>query len=164
MVVRALAYALRYLLWHDARRAEYLADYLGSTVSGTQAMRTMLGKLYYGSRLTFLLNRGLHGTKQMAQRDYEAFIGQVTRVPLDQLEHINQPDPGAQLLLELDHPPIGYRLEFLQANPVHQAKYSLSAQDERQIRDELNAVSQNRYKYIPGIYDNEFEHEPSGID
>jgi Zn-dependent protease with chaperone function len=162
VAVRLYNYGLRFLLWHESRRAEYLADYVGSTVSGTQATRSLLGKVYCGTRLAFMLNSGPYGTKQTAQSTYERFLTQVTEVSLNKLERISQPDPGTQARLDLDHPPIGYRLEFLRANPVDQVKLTLTVEDERIIREELNAAVIQRYKYEPGIYADDFQSKLAG--
>ena len=43
------AYLLSHLLWRDSQRAEYLADYLAATVSGTNAVLSLLEKLHYGT-------------------------------------------------------------------------------------------------------------------
>ena len=52
-----IASALVHLIWQDCQRAEYLADYLGAKVSGTQASISMLKKMPLGSVFIVTLQR-----------------------------------------------------------------------------------------------------------
>jgi len=45
-----VAYGLENLLWRNSRRAEYLADYLATTISGTEPMLRLLWKLQNDKR------------------------------------------------------------------------------------------------------------------
>jgi hypothetical protein len=133
---------LYYLLSWESRRAEYLADYLASTVAGTKATRSMLGKLYFG---TGLRNARKSPLRQYVKFDYAAFYEEVRNTPLEDLERINEPDSDEIAQFDLAHPPIGYRMQFLSSKVITQAKLQLSDEQNHQITDEMNAaLNKNR--------------------
>jgi len=127
------AWALAHLLWRDSQRAEYLADYLAATVSGTDAMiaslnTTGLADKFFQTVQTITLNskdRDLFG-------EYRRAIANVDATHL--VSASNEDDAHRA---DSSHPPTAYRIAFLQARRVAGAKIVLSASDANQIMREL---------------------------
>ena len=142
---------LYYLLSWEARRAEYLADYLASSVAGTQATRSMLGKLYFGKTLYKIRNSAL---RPYVKFDYDAFYEQVKHTPLEELERINEPDQEEISRFDLSHPPIGYRMQFLSAKAITQPRLLFSEELNSKIADEMKAAFQKNQRVH--FYDDEF--------
>ena len=117
------AYALSHLLWRDSQRAEYLADRLAATVSGTGPSLSLLRKLHYGETFALAIHRAV--VRQGARSDIldnlrklglEAPPGEVERVTrVQQLE-------GSRL--DVTHPPSAYRIDLLGSHYVGRPRWS----------------------------------------
>src|SRR5260221_6279844 len=142
---------LQYLLSWESRRAEYLADYLASTIAGTLATRSLLGKLYFGKTLHNIRSSPL---RSYVKFDSSAFYEQVKNTPLEELERINEPDSEEIARLDLSHPPLGYRMQFLSAKFIAQPKLQISEELSNKMSDEMNTALQKKQRVR--FYEDEF--------
>jgi Zn-dependent protease with chaperone function len=135
---RLTLYGLAHLLWRDAQRAEYLADYLAATVGGTDSALSMLGKLQFG--LTFnttvrhlYLNRSNHNLFD----EFRLRVGQVPERELERLRRVERVQPSRT---DVVHPPTSYRIEFLRAHPFQAAKVTASSIEQNLVNQELASL------------------------
>jgi heat shock protein HtpX len=128
------AYALSHLLWRASQRAEYLADYLSTTVSSTRAAVMMLDKLHFGSTFPFTVNVLLGEARGSFLADYRR---RTAATPARELERMKRIGRLASARLDATHPPTAYRMEFLAARPIVEAKVTLAAAESDQIDREL---------------------------
>src|SRR5207302_1982331 len=56
-IPRLGAVALSHLLWRDSQRAEYLADHLAAQVAGTDALLSLLDKLFLRDTYALVVQR-----------------------------------------------------------------------------------------------------------
>ncbi|MBI5301121.1 MAG: M48 family metalloprotease [Chloroflexi bacterium] len=128
------AYALAHLLWRHSQRAEYLADHLAATVSGTNAMIALLNKLglvdkFLQTLHTITLNR--------KDRDLFGEYRQVIAgVNADHLAPSSE-ESAQTRRADSSHPPTAYRIAFLNARRVAGAQVVLSSFDADQMDREL---------------------------
>jgi len=133
-------YALSFLLWRDSQRAEYLADYLAATVSGTEAMVSMLDKFRFEDTFHHLVHQ-ISLQQREGKRDlFEELKREVAQVPPRKLEPIKRQTQIEKPRLDATHPPTAYRIEFLLAHPVREPKVSLPPSELKQMDQELTAV------------------------
>ncbi len=128
------AYALSHLLWRESQRAEYLADYLAATVSSTRAAVSMLDKLHFGSMFPFTVNVLLSEAQGSFLADYRR---RIAATPPREFERMKRIGRLAGARLDATHPPTAYRMDFLAARPIVEAKVILTAYEAEQIDREL---------------------------
>ncbi len=131
----ALWIVLAHLIWRDSQRAEYLADYLASQLSGTDAQIGLLQKLRHADRY-FELAKEI--ALQPNERDlYGELAHHITAIP----EADAAPnDPLEEYDLDSTHPPRAYRIEFLQAHRVAQPALEISQAEWDAVDAELAPV------------------------
>ncbi|MEP7284869.1 MAG: M48 family metalloprotease [Chloroflexota bacterium] len=159
-LARWAAIGLIFLRWNTSRRAEYLADYLASTVGGTQATRRMLGKLYYQKAFNFLSKTSQYNSPAEQQQRVEQLRSHINTTSLEGLEQINVPSDEEISRLDLTHPPIGYRMKLLKTHPALEPKLVLTPEQAEKIAAEIGTVLA-REKRLLSVYDTEFEFKPS---
>lgn len=129
---------LSHLLYRDAQRAEYLADYLATRVSGVPAMLSLLDKLhlsgvYAGTVQSIVVSQG--------KRDlFVELAGRVATLPPRELERIRRVERLEASRLDATHPPTASRIAFLQGRPVASSAFTLSRIENEQIESELARV------------------------
>ncbi len=126
------------LVWHTSQRAEYLADALGAQVGGTEANLGLLTKLHMDETVDLVTHRvALIGAKA----DLMATLrGQVAAMPAREVERIRRVERMDGSHLDTHHPPTGYRVDLLQAQPVTQPRYMLAEVDALALDRELATV------------------------
>jgi Zn-dependent protease with chaperone function len=130
-----VAYVLVYLNFRDSQRAEYLADYLATTVSGTDAMLAALEKLYFQQSIDLVIQRAvLRGNSENLFQEIREHIPGIPQREVERLRRVNLLNDAR---LDVTHPPTAYRIAFLNQRHVAQAKVKLSADHVKQISDEL---------------------------
>jgi heat shock protein HtpX len=123
------------LVWRDVQRAEYLADYLASRVSGTDSMISLLKKLHLSGAFDIVV-RALRF--QHTNRDlFEELRFQVERVPDREIERLMRIEKLLQAGLDSTHPPTAYRIEFLEAHHSPDAKVVVSPATWERVEAEL---------------------------
>lgn len=128
------AYALSHLLWRESQRAEYLADYLAATVSSTPAAVSLLNKLHFGSMFPFTVNVLLSEASGSFLARYRQ---RVLATPAREFERMKRVGRLEGARLDATHPPTTYRMDFLAARSIVEAKVSLSAFESELIDREL---------------------------
>jgi heat shock protein HtpX len=141
-LVELLALGMAHLFWSDSQRAEYLADYLASTISGTDAMVSVLGKLHLGVIFQTTVDqtvrrRGIEGESLL-----ERFKCDLEAVPGREIQRIKRRQNLETSRLDSTHPPTRYRTEFLKAHTVTEAKITLSTSEMDQVDGELSAIQE----------------------
>jgi Zn-dependent protease with chaperone function len=130
------AYLLSLLLWRESQRAEYLADNLAASVSGTEAMLSMLEKLHF--RRTFLVVlRRVTLRKDEGCEFFEELRQSVAGVPERELERIRRVEKLDNSRLDLTHPPTVNRIELLRSHYVAAPKVRFSSSDCERLDSEL---------------------------
>ncbi|CAN5791953.1 hypothetical protein BH24DEI2_BH24DEI2_00120 [soil metagenome] len=132
----AAANLLLSLSWRDSQRAEYLADYLAATVSGTEAQLGVLRKL----NLSGTFQTTLQQVALEQQRDvgfFETFAANVAKLPERELERLRRLERLPSSRVDTTHPPTVYRLDFQTAHP-QQGRVRLSPEDDERLRRELS--------------------------
>ncbi len=132
------AYALSYLLYRDSQRAEYLADYLAATVSGSEATISAFWKLHL--ERTFYYTVRVVSLNRRDESLFDEFRHQIAAQSADDLARIRAEEFTKPSRLDITHPPTAYRVEFLKAHGVVQPKFELSSTDYKQIDRELATV------------------------
>ena len=134
------AYALTLLLWRDAQKAEYWADYESTVVSGTPAMLGVLQKFHFSD--TFQLTvRNVALNWHNEQKDlFVELKKRIDEVPEKEMERRRRIDLKNLSRLEVTHPPTAYRVEFLEANPVITPQIRVEDIDFEAINRELNIL------------------------
>ncbi len=131
-------YALIHLLWRDSQRAEYWADYLGATVSGTDAALCALDKMHFSRAYE---NAAQHVYVGWEHVDFfDELQREVSSMPARELERIRRVERLEGTRLDTTHPPTAYRIEFLKSHRVTEAKVVLTDGDNARIERELAAL------------------------
>jgi Zn-dependent protease with chaperone function len=142
-------YFLSHLLWRDSQRAEYLADYLATTASSTEAMLVVLRKLYIGEdfapRVAALL------LDQEEQNLFNLLRQYVSNMPPRELERIRRVEQQAEFRLDATHPPTAYRIAFLKAHPLSHPKILLMPATEEQLERELKPIQEEMQRDVLGL-------------
>jgi Zn-dependent protease with chaperone function len=113
---------LAQLFWLDKQRAEYFADYLGSTISGTAAALSLLQRLECKEHLDDALLQNVYSTSQSGAHILDLFRERISLLPgreWQRLALLNQRE-GARL--DASHPPTAYRRSFLDAHTVEEPR------------------------------------------
>lgn len=130
------AYILAHLLWRDSQRAEYLADALGASTGGTEAMLSLLDKLHFGSSFVTTLRSVALG-RDTTRDYYQEFQQRVATVPERELERVRRVQEMEYSRLDATHPPTTYRIELLRSHYVSHPRVEFSKTDLEQVEEEL---------------------------
>jgi Zn-dependent protease with chaperone function len=135
IVPKYVAYILTHLLWRDSQRAEYLADYLATRVSGTDAMLSGLNKLHHDGAFR-------HVVQKLALGNEEKGVVQKLRtlcneMPKREMERLRRLNALETTRLDATHPPILFRTEFLNSHRVEKAQVVLSDAEAKELENEL---------------------------
>jgi len=138
----ALQSLLAQLLWLDKQQAEYFADYLSSTISGTDATVSMLQRLGSAEHLDDVLLRNAYSTSQSGALIIDLFRQRITRLPDREWQRLARASQREDARLDASHPPTGYRIEFLGAHPVTTPRLVATEGRMRTIDTELNKLEE----------------------
>lgn len=115
--VALLLGALVRLSWSSSQRAEYLADYLGSRVSGTREF------ISFHERSSVLGENAqdlFSATKQCThepEKIVPVFVAKFETIPTREMERVRRINKSELLTLDATHPPTYYRCAMLEAFP-----------------------------------------------
>jgi Zn-dependent protease with chaperone function len=132
---------LVFLVYSDSQRAEYLADYLSSTISGTDAMKAMLNKLHYTHAYNLALQRTALDSKNA--NFFTEIIKQASTTPYKEIERIKRMESMEGSRLDATHPPTSYRTKFLDSLGELSPTIFLDDANSLLIDKELNSVAEN---------------------
>lgn len=105
-------YLLSIISWRDSQCAEYYADYLSSTVSGSEEMISTLEKLYYSSSFYSTADNII---RYNDKNILNSFLERIKNVPQRELERIKRLIVDKQSQIDSTHPPTVFRIEFLKS-------------------------------------------------
>jgi Zn-dependent protease with chaperone function len=139
--IRLIAYLLAYLLCANKQRAEYFADYIGAEISGTDAMISMLDKLYYGNVFNFTVKRAaINGEQNIL---FKQFRDNITKIPERESKRIKVLEGLEGARLDATHPLTEFRIKFLMSRPIVKPRYSLNEFNNDKLNDELGNLEQD---------------------
>jgi Zn-dependent protease with chaperone function len=121
----ALQRLLAQILWLDKQQAEYFADYLASTIAGTDAAVLMLQRSGCAEHLDNVLLRNAYSTTQSG-----AHIFHLSRF-------------GERARLDASHPPTAYRIDLLSAHKVAKPRMIAAESVMNAIDQELNPLQES---------------------
>jgi Zn-dependent protease with chaperone function len=151
-VARLGVYALSYLLWRDSQRAEYLADALAATVSGTEAMLSMLEKLHFERTFALALQR-VSVSRDNTRDLFDDLRLAMAAVPARELERVRRVQQLETSRLDVTHPPTLYRVALLQAHPVERPTVRLATGDCERIDREVMSVRDQIQRELLDLYE-----------
>jgi heat shock protein HtpX len=134
-IVWVLGYTLNYLLWQDSQRAEYLADYLAATISGTEAQLTLLDKLHL--KHTFKISLIIAYANRDGDNFFTNFQQRVNRIPSRELERIRRVEKLANSRIDTTHPPTAHRVDFLKAHYMPEIKVKITPTEGERLKQEM---------------------------
>lgn len=120
--VSALQVALAHLLWRDSQKAEFLADYLGATISGTPAAMNVLVKLSLTEHFHDFLTRHIYSTSQAGQDLFQQFRKRIIDLPEREMERMRRAASLEGARLDSTHPPTAQRIAFLLAHKISEPR------------------------------------------
>ncbi len=135
------ARALIHMLYRDSQRAEYLADYLGATASGTDAALSLLDRMHFGKTFALTLQRATVNGHD-GRRLFAYLRQRMTEVPERELERVRRVQQLESSRLDVTHPPTAYRIALLKAHRVSQPKVDYSSIDFQQVAREAATVEE----------------------
>ena len=143
---------LAQLLCLDKQQAEYFADYLASTVSGTEAIMSTLQRLGCGDHLDDVLLRNVYSTSQSGARILALFRERIASLPDREWQRLARSSQREGARLDASHPPTAYRIEFLNAHLVAKPRMIATEDAMRSIDAEINAVQERLGKRLIAQY------------
>jgi Zn-dependent protease with chaperone function len=144
----AVQVLLAQLLCFDKQQAEYFADYLASTVSGTEAIVSMLRRTGCAEHLDDVLLRNAYSTSQSGARILALFRERIASLPDREWQRLARASQREGVRLDASHPPTAYRIEFLKAHVVARPKIVATEDAMRTIDAELNALQERLGKRL----------------
>lgn len=137
VVVRVLFYCLNILHYRNSQKAEYLADYLGSRVSGTAAfiaMNDRIGVMYNNNhKVQNCINRNLQTPEEIIPE----IVAEFEQVPDIEYERVKKLGERELHSLDAAHPPTHYRNELLHRFPA-EAMHEFTDEENRAMNIEIS--------------------------
>ena len=146
-VILLLYWGLAYLHFSDSQRSEYLADYLGSRISGSEPFIAL------NERVSVILQNA--GKLDLCARRHPrnpehiipAFVAEFERVPDSEIERVLRLDRQQLFSLDATHPPTHYRSELLRRFPVEPA-LTFSDDENRRMNEEVAAFNRPMGEFL----------------
>src|SRR5262249_20347754 len=137
------------------QRAEYLADYLATQVSGTDAMLSGLKKVHFSDSFGLMVQKV--ALDRSRPNLFHRFQHQMAGTPPRELDRIERVDHLETSRLDVTHPPTACRTEFLKAHRIAEPRFSLTPDDFDALAAELEpyqaAIQQQlTERYLRGLY------------
>lgn len=133
-IVYAVFVALRWQLFNESRRAEYLADWLAAEVSGTDSMVAILTKLNFSDEFPQFVKRMM----AMRRNDHllEKFRDYIANASPEKHESLSAERHAREALHDLTHPPLEFRIEFLNSRFVAEPKVQMTGEESAVLQRE----------------------------
>lgn len=129
---------LVYLVYNDSQRAEYLADYIGASISGTNAMKSLLIKLRLGNTFSSALQRAALSNGKISF--FHELLTKTNMVPKKEIDRINMIEKMEGSSLDATHPPTADRISFMEQQGNFNPKFVLSEADSLLIEKEIEQI------------------------
>lgn len=143
-VVEVLILVLSHLLWRNTQKAEYLADYLGTTVCGTDAMVETLDRIRVGAdSLYSILTSNVTSVSQSGEELLRMVTNAMEQIPEHERERIRRIDRAMEGSLDATHPPTEFRIQFLEHHRIDAARVYLSGERAADIAAELAPLEES---------------------
>jgi Zn-dependent protease with chaperone function len=133
---------LAQLLCLDKQQAEYFADYLASTISGTEAIVASLRQLGCEEHLHEVLLRNAYSISQSGAHVLELFRERIAALPNRERQRLARACQREGARLDASHPPTAYRIEFLNTHAVAKPRIVATEDTMRTLDAELKAVQE----------------------
>jgi len=132
---------MSHLLWRESQRAEYLADYLSAQVAGTGPVQTALRKLRFGHLLAPTVARCAVSSPKAEKPDlFDEFRRRVPEEPFWAEPETGEAEEDSQNRLDVTHPPLSYRIKFIQSLPEVRPAVAISTSEADQLDRELSLL------------------------
>ena len=103
-------------------------------------MRSALGKLHFGGIFHTTVDQAVRRRDIEGESLLERFKCDLEAVPDREFQRIKRQQNLEASRLDSTHPPTRYRIEFLKAHPLTEAKIVLSDSEMDQVNDEISAI------------------------
>lgn len=148
-----ISYIFVGLFYKDSQRAEYLADHLAATVSGTASMISSLEKLYYYENFDTVVQR--IALKKDNSNVFDSFREHIAKIPEKEHERLRRASIVLQNRVDTTHPPTAFRVDLLKAHFLNVS--DLSSIDFNKVEEELKKFEKEIQKktinqYIGSLY------------
>lgn len=138
--VNMLHLGLSHLVWGQSQLAEFLADYLATTVAGSKAMIDDLRQIANGSHLSVFASKSILGSQQSGREVIGKFVTYYNDLPEGELERLRRLSDRENARLDSTHPPTRQRIEFINAHPVLEPAVIVDEVEQALIEAELERV------------------------
>ncbi len=145
------AYVLSHLLWRDSQRAEYLADLLAASTSGTNAMLSLMEKLHFSSTFALAVHRAAL-SKGIRFDLFDELDQLMMKVPQRELERIKRVQQLEMSRLNATHPPTAYRIDLLRSHYVSHPKVEFPSSDFEQLEREMFPLRSKVQRKLEDMY------------
>ncbi|MGD8188907.1 M48 family metallopeptidase [Brevibacillus ginsengisoli] len=149
-IIYGILYFLAHLLWQDSQRAEYMADYLATKVSGVKAKVSLLEKLHLAQYFNFVLQKMLMAKEHATL--FQELRQQFDHMPQQEITRIQKIGRMVESRLDSTHPPTAYRIEFLEAQGNVSPAYEITDQDQELLEQELRKLEEQIQPKIMNYY------------
>jgi Zn-dependent protease with chaperone function len=142
--VAALQSLLVQLLWLDKQQAEYFADYLGSTIAGTDAAVSTMQRLGCQEHLNNVLLQSAYSTTQSGAYILGLFQKRLASLPDREWQRLARFSQRERARLDASHPPTAYRIDFLSAHRIAEPSKLIAAEGVMNaVDEELKATQES---------------------
>ena len=138
---------LIHLFWADSQKAEYLADYFGAKISGSEEFISLNNRIaLLGTHHDWLLTK-VRKEYDHKERIIPSFLDEFENTPEMEIERVRRINEKELFALDATHPPTHFRNELLRKFPVT-ASIKMSKKDETLIDKEISAHNELMGKLI----------------
>jgi Zn-dependent protease with chaperone function len=145
------AYLLSHLLWRESQRAEHLADYLASTVSGTTAMLSLIDKFHLRKACALTVQRAALN-RESESTLLEELHRRAMEVPARERERIKRVQQLEGARLDVAHPPTAYRIRLLEKFFVPKPEGTWLASEFEHVDSELTTLGDKVQRKLVDSY------------
>ncbi|RED53866.1 M48 family metallopeptidase [Aestuariispira insulae] len=138
-LVLPLLWLMLILLWRDSQRAEFLADYLATSASGTQAMKTSLSKLALSDQFHHFASKNIVSTRQSGREILKRSLSHLQNLPACELDRLSRLSQKEDARLDATHPPTCQRIGFIQSHFVDNPTIRIEDEERNAITAEFEA-------------------------
>lgn len=139
--IRGYLFLLLTLLYHESQRAEYLADYLGATIAGSEGALGLLNTLHYDSIYNIAVQRAaLSREPKSVLAEMRAELALMPQREILRLSRIARAEGST---LDSTHPPTPYRIEFIEGKHLPAGAPVLTLEEREALAAELRRLHPN---------------------
>ncbi|SDX98923.1 M48 family metallopeptidase [Paenibacillus sp. CF384] len=125
--------------YYESQKAEYMADYLGAKVGGTEGALGLSRKMF--CNITFVLSRQRFVLRGAKGNYFDELKAAVASIPSREFERIRRVEMMEGSTLDRTHPPTAYRIQTLQHHAqLAPGAIQLTDVQLKQLDRELSAV------------------------